>query len=61
MAALAAPGVHLSWTPAPFAPEQRWLSVFVIILGLLVVWRHRSNIAQMFQRPAADDIGQAKG
>ena len=48
VAALAAPITHLLWTDAPFSPEQRWLSIFVIILGILVVWRHRSNIAALF-------------
>ena len=51
VAAAAAPVVHLSWVTAPFAPAQRWLSIFIIILGLLVVWRHRSNIRQLFARP----------
>ncbi len=54
IAAIAAPITHLVLTERPWQSPALPLTVFITLLGLLVVVRHRKNIAKLFARtPAA--------
>ena len=54
--------LYLTWDDA-FESSKLSLTVFAIAIPLLIIWRHRSNIARMltgteasFTAPAKDDI-----
>jgi len=52
IAALAVPALHLALQPAPWSATALPLTIFLVLLCLLVVVRHRRNIAQLLGRPA---------
>jgi glycerol-3-phosphate acyltransferase PlsY len=51
VAALAAPGLHCWFSRDPLHGDLP-LTVFIALLALLVVAKHRSNIAKLFARPS---------
>lgn len=51
-AACAAPGIHLALATDPLGAELP-RTVFITALALLVVVKHRSNLAKLFAKPAA--------
>jgi len=52
IAALAVPALHLALQPAPWSATALPLTIFLVLLCLLVLVRHRRNIAQLLGRPA---------
>jgi glycerol-3-phosphate acyltransferase PlsY len=48
LAAVAAPVARLLTTATPWSPEQAPITVFILLLALLVVVKHRSNLIKLF-------------
>ncbi len=48
VAVLALCAAHLSLTPAPFAADNLWLTVFSLLAAMLVVVRHRGNLTRLW-------------
>jgi glycerol-3-phosphate acyltransferase PlsY len=48
-AALAAPFARWAWYPAPWTMPELPLTVFLILLAILVVAKHRANLQKLFK------------
>jgi acyl phosphate:glycerol-3-phosphate acyltransferase len=48
-AAFAAPFARMAWCPAPWIMPELPLTVFLILLAILVVAKHRANLQKLFK------------
>lgn len=59
VAAVAAPIVHLVVAERPWNGPELPLTIFILLLAVLVVLRHRSNIAKLLGRATPTETGHA--
>lgn len=60
VAAIAAPSLHCWLSTDPWHGDLP-RTVFIILLALLVVVKHRSNIAKLFAKPSGPQVAQPEG
>lgn len=57
LAAMTAPIAHLVYAERPWVPPELPLTIFIFLLAVLVVIKHRSNIAKLMRPRAAGASG----